>query len=1062
MICQRCGRENPDGFRFCGSCGASLAPEGAETRKTVTILFSDVTGSTSLGERLDSESIRGVMSRYFGMARTVLDRHGGTVEKFIGDAVMAVFGVPNVHEDDALRAVRAAVELRFGLEQLNDELERIWGARIQTRTGINTGDVLAGDPSGGQSFVSGDAVNVAARLEQAAQPGEILIGEETLRLVRDAVLVESVEPLSLKGKADPVPAFRLFDVLHGAPAFIRRLDSPMLGRDAELQTILDAFARAKDQPGCELLTLHGIAGVGKSRLIRELSTVLRNGARILEGHCLPYGEGITFWPVAEIVKQATGMTEADTADEAEAKIGMVLSTGDDEEASRIRVAAAAAIGLRDAQGTIQETFWAVRRLLETLADDQPLVAVIDDIHWAEPTLLDLIEYVAGFSRGRAILLVCTARPELREEHADFGRSGTNIRLKPLGDAESEQLIENLLGDTSLPSEARAMIVESADGNPLFVEEMLRMLIDEGLLQRDDGHWIAEGDLSRVSVPRTIQALIAARLERLHEDERAVLQRASVVGRVFYWGAVTELSPEDARSKVGGNLQTLLRKELILPEPSPFAGEDAFRFSHILVHDAAYSSMPKRTRAVLHERFAAWLERLAGARLAEFEEIVGYHFERAYQYAAELGPIDEHGLGLASNAATRLAAAGRRAFARGDMSTAAGLIRRASRLLPEGNPARVVQLAELGAALTETGDWQEAEVVLREGIKEAQSLNDRSTEERAIIRLLYLQLHNGSPVSYRDVLPDVERAIEAFEELHDAKGLADAWKLRAQIEFWSGNCLRAIEAATRAAGHARRADDPPREAEALRARIDAQFWGPTPHDEVAASLNELARFASAAPKLKTTIAEMRSIIEGMRGNFGRAYEHAEQAKKFAKEFGLEVDYVAALNAAGEVAILEGDMARAERELVQSIGILRKIGDLGRLSSFGPWLAEVLDAQGRSDEALALTEEAEQVTTRGDTDAAIHWRRVRAKVLARRGRVDEALAFANEAADLARTNEDLNKRGKALMDLATVLRAASRAHDAIPVIREALETFKQKGNLVMMDAARAQLQELGASA
>ncbi len=611
LACRECGRENPDGSRFCGSCGSPLAGEGGEVRKTVTVLFSDVTGSTSLGERLDSESLRRVMSRYFDVARTVLKRHGGTVEKFIGDAVMAVFGVPDVHEDDALRATRAALELRAAVAALGDELERSWGARLQIRTGVNTGDVVAGDPATGQSFVSGDPVNVAARLEQAAQPDEILLGAPTLALVRDAVRAEPVEPLSLKGKSEPVPAYRLLEVLPGAPAHARRLDSPMLGRDAELAAVVGAFERAERGPGCELVTVLGVAGVGKSRLIREVSSRLADRARIFEGRCLPYGDGITFWPLAEIVKQAAGIEDTDRPDQAVAKIDEVLTAREVEQASLITERVGAAIGLSDAHGAIQETFWAFRRLLETLASDRPLLAVIDDIHWAEPTLLDLLEYVAGFSRGHPLLILCTARPELREEHPEWGRTGTQIALHPLGSAESEELIQNLLGRTRLPAEVRARVVEAAEGNPLFVEEMLRMLIDDGFLRREDGRWVPVVDLSRVSTPGTIQALIAARLDRLEEDERELIQRASVVGRVFYWGAVTELSPQEVRGKVGGNLQTLVRKELILPEPSPFAGDDAFRFSHILVHDTAYGSTPKRTRADLHERTASWLERASG-------------------------------------------------------------------------------------------------------------------------------------------------------------------------------------------------------------------------------------------------------------------------------------------------------------------------------------------------------------------------------------------------------------------------------------------------------------------
>jgi len=312
LACPSCGRENPEGFRFCGFCSTPLTPgEGREVRKLVTVVFCDVMGSTSLGERLDPESLRGVMSRYFDIARAALERHGGTVEKFIGDAVVAVFGVPVAHEDDALRAARAAFELRESIVELNEELERPWGAPLRIRIGINTGDVVAGDPASGQSFVSGDVVNVAARLEQGAQPDEILIGADTLPLLEGAVRVESVEPLSLRGKAEAVPAFRLVEVAVGAARVARRLDSPMVGRDIELQQLLDAFERARELSSCQIITVLGLAGVGKSRLTRELLSRLGDGPLVLAGSCLPYGDGITFWPVAEMVKHAAGIEDID-------------------------------------------------------------------------------------------------------------------------------------------------------------------------------------------------------------------------------------------------------------------------------------------------------------------------------------------------------------------------------------------------------------------------------------------------------------------------------------------------------------------------------------------------------------------------------------------------------------------------------------------------------------------------------------------------------------------------------------------------------------------------------
>jgi predicted ATPase len=364
-------------------------------------------------------------------------------------------------------------------------------------------------------------VNVAARLEQAAEPGEILIGAETLQLVRDAVWVEPMERLSLKGKAEAVVAFRLLKVVSGASPFKRRLDSPMVGRDVELHQLLDAFEHAVRGPGCELVSVLGVAGVGKSRLTRELLSRLPVGTRVVEGRCLPYGEGITFWPVSEMVKQAAGIEDGDAPAAARDKILRLLE-GEADDAALIGARVAAAIGLGEAQGAIQETFWAVRRLFESLAARRPIVAVFDDIHWAEPTLLDLIEYLARFSRAHPLLLVGVARPELRENRPDWGRIGTVISLGPLDTDGSIRLVQNLIGRTRLPREIRDRILDTAEGNPLFVEEMLHMLVDEGVLQQQDGRWALVGDLSLVSVPKTVQAIIAARLDRLHDEERAVI------------------------------------------------------------------------------------------------------------------------------------------------------------------------------------------------------------------------------------------------------------------------------------------------------------------------------------------------------------------------------------------------------------------------------------------------------------------------------------------------------------------------------------------------------------
>ena len=449
--CPQCGEENPEGFKFCGSCGALLAEASAprEVRKTVTVVFSDVTGSTALGERLDPESLRRVMGRYFDEMQAVVERHGGTVEKFIGDAVMAVFGIPVLHEDDAVRAVRAAAEMRERLAGLNEELERDWGVTIAVRTGVNTGEVVAGDASsGGQRFATGDAVNVAKRLEEAAPPNEILLGETTHRLVRDAVKVEAVEPLELKGKGERVSAYRLLSIEPGAEGRARRLDSPMVGREREQALLERAYERAAGERGCHLFTVLGAAGVGKSRLLAEFLKGLGDNATVVGGRCLPYGEGITFWPLLEVLRKLYG-------DELVSAIETRLAG--DENAELIASRVGAAVGLAESAGATEETFWAVRKLLEAQAHEQPLVLVFDDLQWGQPTFLDLVEHIADWSRDAPILLICLARPEFLDDRPGWGGgkfNATSVLLEPLSDEDSAELVLNLLGQ-SRPRRRRA-------------------------------------------------------------------------------------------------------------------------------------------------------------------------------------------------------------------------------------------------------------------------------------------------------------------------------------------------------------------------------------------------------------------------------------------------------------------------------------------------------------------------------------------------------------------------------------------------------------------------------
>ncbi|MGH3023609.1 MAG: adenylate/guanylate cyclase domain-containing protein, partial [Gaiellaceae bacterium] len=502
-------------------------------RKTVTVVFADVADSTRLGSRLDPESLRRVMSSYFETASQALHRHGGTVEKFIGDAVMAVFGIPVVHEDDALRAVRAALEMRDGVEALNRELERERGVRIQVRIGVNTGEVVAGDTAVGRTLVTGDAVNTAARLEQAAQPGEILIGEATRRLVPDAIEAEPVEPLELKGKDAAVPSWRLLAVRDTASGFARNLGSPLVGREAELAQMRQALARAVEASTTHLFTVLGPAGIGKSRLAAEFASSVSDTADVVTGRCLPYGDGITFYPLWEMTRELV-----DEGGDPRPAMSELLV--DEEGADLIAERIAAALGRSQVPTSAEETFWAVRKLFEALARRRPLVAVFEDVHWGEPMLLDLIEHVVDWSRDVPLFLLCLARPEHLEKRPGWGGgklNATSILLEPLTGPESNALIDQLAGGDELPEAARLRIAAACEGNPLFVEQM------HALFTQDE---VSEDQLA---TPPTIQALLAARLDLLGADERAVIEHAAVVGTRFWERAVVDLLPEEARSTV---------------------------------------------------------------------------------------------------------------------------------------------------------------------------------------------------------------------------------------------------------------------------------------------------------------------------------------------------------------------------------------------------------------------------------------------------------------------------------------------------------------------------------
>jgi class 3 adenylate cyclase/tetratricopeptide (TPR) repeat protein len=1008
--CSQCGQQNSAGARFCNACAAPLEASEAvrEQRKTVTVLFSDVSGSTALGERLDPESLRQVLARYFDVAREAVERHGGVVEKFIGDAVMAVFGVPVVHEDDALRGVRAATDLRLGVAGLNEELERDFGTRLAVRIGVNTGEVVTGTE---ERLATGDAVNVAARLEQAAQPGEILLGPETTQLLGELVSIEPLAPLELKGKAEPLAAHRLLAILAGPEQASRAARAPMVGRARQLKLLTDAFDNVVSSRTCHLFTVLGSAGVGKTRLIYEFLGSLGD-VKVVQGRCLSYGEGITYWPVVEVVKQLGGVE--------------VLADETARHALRVVLGELEAT----AAATPDQIAWAFRKLVEANAVVEPLICLFDDIQWGEVVFLELVEHIADLSRGAPILLLCMARPELLDRQPNWAGgklNATSVLLEPLSEDEMDELIASLLDGSTLELDLQARIRRAAGGNPLFVEEML-------VLARQSG----SGD---VTVPPSIQALLVARLDQLDPSERHVLERGAVEGEVFHRGAVAALGR--AETRLDDSLTALVRKDLLRPEQPQLVGEDGYRFRHLLIRDAAYEALPKATRAELHELFASWLER-HGAALVELDEIVGYHLEQAVRYRRELGPVSDEHRETAARAGELLARAGRRAHDRGDPAAAIVLFERAEQLLPEPSPAHVMATLARGRCLGETGvDWGTSRIVLEKALGEAERLNREDLVLRARIEVSLVATMMGTHAGAAEQEDLARTAIEALDRHGDDEGVGRAWFILASSYWVRGRWDDMRQPLSRAIEYARRAGNRSMELQALTFNLGALAFGTTPIAEGLAATRKVLDTVPDSREVQGWALRFIGTFEALDGRVEDGRELLEEARSIFAELGNSEALMVVAFSTGPLERRVGNPVAAEREYRRALELSERMGDRGRMSNLASGLADVLLDQGRLDDAAESLEIARGSALNDDPSAQGTWRMAAARLAMRRGETEEAVRLARESVGIIESLQELLTLPDLFMNQAEVFGSANLDVEARAALERAVEVARLKG-------------------
>ncbi|MGE5225956.1 MAG: ATP-binding protein [Planctomycetaceae bacterium] len=988
-------------------------------------LFCDLVGSTELAERTDPEVLRRIMDRYFGSMRASIERHGGTVEKFIGDAVVGAFGIPASHEDDALRAARAALEMRRAADDLDRELGG-GDTRVRVRIAIDAGETFADDGAVVEGRIAGDVFNTAARLQSAADVGDVLVSAAAERLGRGHLLTEPLGALTLKGKAEPVEVFRVLGVRGSPPT----AETPFVGRSRAIGMLEHALEDAVEGGGCVLVTVLAPPGVGKSRLGQAFAASVRGRARVLGAQTPSYGEGVTFSPLIELLAAAAGLPGADAEAVASTLRGRLA---DEPDGPAVADRLAQLLGVHEALAA--DASWAVRRLLEALSTDRPLVVVLDDMQWAEEPMLDIVDAVVDRFHG-SLLVLCLARPELLDRRPTWGagkpRTATTT-LPPLGPSDARRLAEALL--VGAPGSVIDRVCETAEGNPLFLEQLAAMFRDRGSLV--EGRWRGTRD-GEVEIPSTVQALLAARIDDLDPSSRTILEHASVEGRRFRVTAVRALVGDVVDEDLEQALVTLERRGLIDPEDEPGG---RWRFAHRLIAEAAYRGLSKERRALLHEQLADWLV-AEDAQQTDVDESAARHLERAFHLREELGFAGDASGSLAERAGLLFADAGERALSGMDLLAARDLLGRAARLLPEGSPRRLDLLPSLGAALTETGRPEESEALLVPAVERSRSAGNEAAALRAAIQLLANRVYR-SPTQ-----PEIEAAAieahaaaDALQALGDDVGLAEAAIAIEYLGWMRGDLEEHREWAMRAVRLGLAAGRPREAAQGVADAVLATALGRITFDTFSEVANELGAIAEH-PLTASGSAALRAMAALGAGDTD-AFEREERTwREVVERHGLS--WLAAAQGL-VIASLEtwtGRPEAAERRLIEAREVLSAAGDVWWLGTIDPQLCRALAMQDRSREFMAHADAFEAAELVPDRDSLVRRPLLRSGVLLMRGLLADAEDAVRRALAAADGSDLVLTQAESDLMLAAVLEARGRAEDAADARGRALNLLEAK--------------------